>query len=346
MAAETLSDLSDALSQTFAPELYKQWNRMAVLASMIEAQRGLGKNAAFDTEFSGATAATVAEGADVSDGELASDVNVPAVFDWCHYRSSFKMSETEIDAAASSIGSADALMDLFADRVMGCGAKIASLINADLYTGDGTDGSGNNQLIGLFGGALEASGLYGTINRSTYTEWKGNVLDASSGPLTMDLLYHLEQLIFVASGERPSMIVASPGIYRKYAGLFESVRRLSTDGRGPLQYNAGADELFWKGIPVVRDKDCGTGKLAMLTPRHFKVKYLPRVQNPMDAVLRQDAAVVGSNGSDVKTVTGIPMRIAILAKTGDSVKCSLKATIAMCNTRPAASGYITGISES
>src|SRR6266446_10553582 len=123
MAAENLTSISSALSQIFAPQLARQWNRSAVTAALITAQAdglsaGKGKNVAWDVAFSGNTAATVAEGSDVADGELASDTNTAAVLNWAHYRSSFKVSETELDAAASSVGVANALMDLFGERIM------------------------------------------------------------------------------------------------------------------------------------------------------------------------------------------------------------------------------------
>lgn len=350
MAAETLSDIEAALSQTFAADLYRQWNRSAVLASMIMVKPGAGKNAAWDVEFSGNQADTVAEGSDVGAGEFNSDINEPAILQWAHYRSSFQVSETQLDAAATSIGTAGALVDLFGDRILGAGAKIAEKINIDLYAGTGVDGMSNPTIVGIHGGALETTGLYAGLDRSTRAEWTGNVLGngAVLRALTHDLLYQLEEQIFTACGEPPNVIVCSPGIYRKYAGLFEEVRRLATDGMGPLSYRAGAATLFWQSMPVIRDRNATVNRLSMLNTNYIETKFLPRLGAPRDAVMQQMKDLVGSTGGEQHaelTMTQIPARCAILAKTGDSVKMSVKTTLATCVKRPNASGYITDISE-
>jgi len=257
------------------------------------------------------------------------------------------ISETEIDAAITSAGSASALMDIFEDRMTGSANKIAQQINTDILTGTGTDGNGNNTIIGLFQGPLELTGTYAGISKSSFTEWQGNTLTngGTARPLSADLLYQLEQQIYANSGEVPDFIVTSPGVYRKYAGLFEQVRRLDTNGRGPLQYEAGAAELFWKGIPVLRDRNMPTGKLLMLTKSNLHAKYLPRHPVPQDAVMLKMDMVEGTNGDGAKTMTGIPSRVVLLAKTGDSIKASIKTTLQLCVLRPNANGYVADISE-
>lgn len=347
MATETLSDLSDALSIVYDSELQKQWNRMAVTASMLPVKAGAGPNASFAVEFSGATANTVAEGSDVDNSEFNSDINVPVTLSWAIYRSAFQLSELEIDAAMTARGSAEALLNILGDRLVGSVAKLASKFNYDCLNADGTDGSSNPTLIGFFQGPLEESGLYGGQSRGTYDEWKGNVLSNGSvaRPLTFDLMEQMEQRIFTASGSRPSMIVTSPGVYRKYANLFESARRLATDGRGPLSYEAGAADLFWKGIPLVRDKDMTSGKMLFLNPSAVEVQYLPRRQSPVDAHGKAMTALVGGAGAGASTPVGVPAQVKILAKTGDSVKVSVNLTAAMLVKRPNTCGYISDISE-
>ena len=70
-------------------------NRLAVAAALIQAERGAGKNAAWDVEFSGATADAVDEGSDVQEAEFTTDPPQAAVLHWAHYRQSFKISETK-----------------------------------------------------------------------------------------------------------------------------------------------------------------------------------------------------------------------------------------------------------
>src|SRR5580698_9362203 len=136
MAAETLGTILSALPQLMAPQIARQWNRTTLFLGLLNARpgaidAGAGKNVAFVTEFSGATAGTVAEGSDVASTEYNSDANVPAIFSWATYRSSFELSEQEMDAARLATGGATALVDLFGERVLGCAAQIASQIESD-----------------------------------------------------------------------------------------------------------------------------------------------------------------------------------------------------------------------
>lgn len=350
MAAEVLADVADALGQTFAPQLAVQWNRSAQTAADVPAIPGKGRNAAWDTEFSGdVDAVDVAEGSDVQDAEFDSDENEDAILPWALYRKSFKISETTVDAAASAQGIPDALMDIFEERLMGQGARLCDKINRDLISGTGTGSGGNQSFVGLVT-AINDTGFYAGINRATRAEWASNVL-ANGGvprPLTLALLAQLEQLIFVACGESPTAIRCSPGVWRKYEGLFEEVRRLATDGGGPLEYRAGASRLFWRGVPILRDKDFPAGTLVMENRNYMRTRFLPRAGTPRDAVMQQMKNLMGATGmgpNAVPTTTAIPFRIALLGKTGDSLKCSLKLTAQFCLERPNAFGKITDISE-
>ncbi len=361
MAAETLSTISAALSQLFAPTLFRQMNRVAVTTSVIDAEAGQGdaKNVAWDTEFSGATAYPVADGSDVVASEYNQDVPVPATLSWANYRSAFQISENEIDAAARSMGTPSMLMNIFRDRVTGSITKVASTINGDVMTGTGTgsDPSAASvpDIVGLFGGALEATGSYAGILQSSYSEWAGNVLSngATARPLTLDLLQQLEGAIFTACGEQPDLIVMSPGGFRKYQGLFEDIRRIPGD-RG-LTYNTGPEEkmlpqesVFFRGIPVIRDKDCPSGKLLMLNRNYLKLKFLPHL-NPGDAFGYETGMLVGTTGgtpSGSVTPTQIPLSVRLLAKTGDSVKGEVKVTCQLAVMRRNSMGYISDLSES
>lgn len=348
MAAETLSSVSAALSQTFAEPLNKQWQRLVPLAALVPVKKGFGKNAAFDVEFTGATAATVAEGSDVQGSEYNSDVNVPAILSWGHYRSSFQVSETELDAAASSLGTPAALQDLFGDRIVGCGAILAQKISTDMFSATGTDGSSNPTIVGLSQGPLESTGSYASIARGTYSEWASTPLanGGAARPLTLDLLHQMDQNIFTGSGEPYNLIVTDAGTFRKYAGLFEPIRRAA--GPSPVTLGSpdamGIDGMYFKGVPVIRDPKCPAGYMFFLNTNLIETKYLPRVFSPQDAVMAQMAMATGSNAGTVTNMTQIPIRIAVLAKTGDSVKVSLKTSVAMLVRRPNAMGYIKDIS--
>jgi hypothetical protein len=334
LATEVLSDISTALSQLFAPKLARQYNREAVLAKSLTVKPGRGKNVAWDAEFSGATAATFTEGADVSDGEFTTDLDKPATLSWGLYRAAFKLSGLEIDAAASSMGSPEELLDIVGARIESSMSKLVATINADLFTG--TTG-----IVGLVS-ALAASGTYANLSRATYAEWQSNVLGNSgtARALSFDLLAQAEQNVFDDCGQMPDLIVVDAGAFRKYESLFEPVRRVDAAG----SYNTGATQLAWRGIPVVRDRNCPSGKLFMLNTGKIEYQYLPST-SAADSVPGKVVAGAGSNG-DAAEPTGIPVKIEPLARLGDAYKFQLVTRGQLCVKRPNACAVIEDISVS
>lgn len=351
MATEALTDIANALSQVFPDALNRQWNRVAEAASRIRVVNGVGKNAAWDVQFSGTNVASnYAEGSDVQTTDYTQNPNIPATLSWGHYRQSFSMTDTEMEAAASSLAASipTALVDLFGERVQNAIAKLASDINVDIFTGTGTytlpGPVSVPNIVGLLGGALDATGTYATIVRGTYAEWAGNVL-ANGGvarPLTEDLLYQLEQNIFTASGEKPDLILCSPGVARKYAGLFVAEKRVVTSGEASPVYASGTMNMFWNGMPVIRDRNCSSGYLIMVNSNNLELKQLPNKQ--ARDVMRAMEQLQSSNGM---TQRPLPLVASItpLARTGDAVKMMCNIKLALCAKRPNSMGYIKDINE-
>lgn len=367
--AELSTAILSALSQTFAPDIKRQWNRICPLLGMLNASGSMGqaqgKNVAFDVEFTGATAGTVAEGSDVASTEYNSDINVPAVFNYATYRSSFQISEQEVDMARSSIGTADALMNVFGERILGCSQQLARAIETDCLTGTGVDSNGNPAIVGIFGGALSASGAYGGLNPATYSEWASNVV-ANGGvnrALTPDLLAQADGLIYTASAQPWNLVMTSVGVARKYESFFTTGNAFGTqqplvrmnDNAGMPQYGMGVpngdqmqmDSLYYKGKTVLRNPVAPTGKLAFLNTEHIKVKYLPHVPTRAEIEFFDSIGLQGSSGGNSPIqATGIPVRLVEIAKTGDSHKISMRVTLAMAVTRRNACAVVQDLLES
>jgi len=355
---ETIASLFASLSQLFAPDLQRQYNRQAVFGSLIDSEVGRGdaKNVAWGVQFSGATAQAVDEGSDVDPSEFATDVPIDAILPWATYRSAFQISEQAIDAAIRSAGSPEALIDIFQERVLNAGTILSSTINGDLFSGTGTSASGKLNIVGIFGGALEQSGVYAGLSRSLYSEWQSTVLGNSgiARALSFDLLAQLEAQIFSKCGETPDLIITTGGIVRKYDQLFETTRRIQ--GSRDLVYSTGpeeamapqAEQRYWRGIPIVRDRNAPAGYLAMVNRNYFKMKYLPH-RNPGDAFGYSEGALQGSSGGQggktLVTPIKVPYRIVLLGKTGDNVKAEMKTLVQLATTRPNSSGYIKDIAE-
>ncbi|HEU4728394.1 MAG TPA: phage major capsid protein [Kofleriaceae bacterium] len=349
MAAELLSNLSPALAQTFAAQLTRNWNRMARLAQNIPilsgGGQGGGQNVAWDVEFSGATAASFVEGSDPSAGDFNQDPITKAILPWGQYRAPFQLSNLEINAAAANISNAAELGNIVGERFVGAITKIISVINADLFTGTGTDGSGNPTIVGL-NTALANTGLYAGINKATFTEWQGNV-NANGGtarPLALALLAAAEQAEFVASGMEPDALVCSAGVHSKYEGLFESIRRTVDSGQGPIpSYQGSTGRLFWRGKPIIRDRNDPTGTLYGLNFAHLELRVLPWAGVP-DGVRVTQMEGQSSNGQDSQAVM-IPVNVYPLARTGSAIKFMAEIYCQLKVLRPNAHFMIQDISE-
>jgi hypothetical protein len=370
MAGETLNTVFSALPQLLDEELQRQWNRTTVFLGEINARKGVsegkGKNVAFDVEFTGATAATVAEGADVPATEYNQDVDVPAFAPWATYRSSFQVTETEIDAAFTSgpQGMPSALKDIFGARILSAGAIIASQMESDSLIGTGVDSSGNPTIVGIYGGAIAATGSYLSINTATYTEWAGNV--TSNGGtlrgLTPDLLETVDQNIFTASSLPWNLCMTTAGVARKYSQFFTQgsagnnnlplVRMNDNAGRPvyglgvPNDAQGQYDALMYKGRKMIRNRLNPANKLALLNTDKIIMKYLPRTNSAKDIAFLQMLGIEGSSGGMAPIqATGMPMRVAELAKTGDSIKVTMMIRCQMAVVRRNAQGLLTDILE-
>ena len=358
MAADNLAAILPALSQTFSKRLIKAYNRQALTASVltVEDEQGQGdaKQVAWDVTFSGATAASFAEGSDVAASEFNQDPLVPAVLPWGQYRAPFKLSNLEINAGSRSIANATQLAGLVGLRLEGSLTKIMSLINNDVINGTGVDGAGNPTITGIIP-ALSSTGTYAAIAKGTYPEWAGNQLGNGGvlRPLTFDLLANAEQNIFQASGLEFDAILTTAGICRKYEGMFQVGQRTVNDGGSPVNAYQGSTSqgvtgtktnLFWRGKPIIRDRNMPAGTMILVNFGEMFIK--PLAFNPLspDGVQVQQASMPSSNGS-VSAPTGLQCVVYPLARIGSYVAFAAEVYIQLKVSRVNAHALVQDISE-
>lgn len=317
----TLALLAPALSTTFAKKLTRVWNRETRLLQEITVVptmgEGGGKQVGWDVQVGAATADTFAEGADIV--SFTNDTELPATLAWGQYQSSFKLTNKEMNAAFSSMGNAAELEKILEERMFGAIATIASKINQDCISGTGTSG-GNPTIYGLLTALLD-SGTYAGLDPATYTTWVGNV-QANGGiarPLTLDLLATAEQAQFIASGKTPDALVTTPGVKKKYEGLFNAIQRVNAGAGGPItRLDASSEDLFWRGRPVIRDKDMTAGYLLGVDFDGIELAVMPWAPVP-DGVPQTMRQLVSSNGEDSKLLSAM-VNIYPLGRTGSAVK--------------------------
>lgn len=318
-----LTDIQAALGKTFAPLLVRAWNRSSELLARTTIAsgggQGGGQHVGWDVQFSGATADTFAEGSDIGGGEFSADVEKPATLPWGQYRAAFKLSNLELNVAASNPGNAQELEKLLEERMFDAIAKITSLINQDLIAGTGTR-NGNPSIVGILE-AFKATGTYAGLSKTTYPEWAGNVI-ANGGvdrALTLDLLAKAEQAMFVTSGSSVDFLVTTPGIRTKYEALFNAIQRIVTNGGPVTRFDGSSEDLFWRGKPVLRDKDMTAKKLVGVRADGVELRMLPWAQMPEKFVPSTVRELVSSNGESKQSL-GSFVNVYPIARTGSAVK--------------------------
>lgn len=334
-AVEVYADVAAALGTRFQPQLREQFNRSATALALIRAEVATNKVPAWDVEFSdGTQAASYAEGSDVQTAELGTDKDVPATLGWARYRAPFALSDTEIKAAMAGIGSPRELENVLGHRMTNRAKRLAEKANQDFFAGDGTDGSGNATIVGLYGGALDATTTYATIDPSTYPEWAAGVLGngGTPRPITEDLLDQADDLLFTACGLSADFGLTTSAIRRKYAGLFTERRDFVTSGEGGMRRQGGFTEVAHGNATIIRDKDATAGKLVLGVRDAMVIQYLPPLGASRDTVQSRSEMLRGASGgpNEVVTATQIPFEITPLAKTGNSVRFNLSLELQLC----------------
>lgn len=346
MAAQTLSAISNALSQLFDPDLRAQYNRQAIVASLLRAKPGRGKNVAFDVTFGARSASAYTDGGAYATASV--DAKVPATMPWAYYHAPFSVSVGAIDSAMSSGGTPEELMDVFRDSLTDAMRSLASKINADVLAGTGSDGT-NTTITGFLGGALANSGTYANIARATYTEWKGNVLANGGTPraLSIALMNSVDEAIFTACGCSPDLIIMNPAQQTAYKGLFTTYTQFMQGSSGQVaKLGASTNDLTFNMSRIVRDKDCTAGSVLFLCTQECELVYLPAAQLGLDGSMAQHGGSLdGASGMDGgDTSVGVPFVIEALPRSGSVYNFNLRTTVQLKVRRPNAFGILADIS--
>lgn len=359
MATLSLSDLSDALSQLFQPNITNQINLVAVGLNLIPTVNGGGKNAAWTAKFTGrSNAAGYTEGADMVGGDFDSELREDAVLPWGQYRKGAQVSGLAQAAASSNMqpGSVldEGMADVFDDEIGDAVDRMALGLGTDIYAGDG---SASNPLIGLEA-AVASSGTYATIDPGTFTEHVSVAQSVPLATLSFAKVRALLTAIYKACGKKPDFMLTDPDTFDAIGDLFGDNRRWLQEvtlsdgtrgGRRTIKLEGGFDVLEFDGIPIARDNLCTTSTLYALNSRHVALKQLPAYKSPMtqERFLDLVEAITGERlpdaalGEFMAAAGQLTPYVEMLGKTGDSDKAQVKSYSQLCLTRRNAHGKIT-----
>lgn len=134
----------------------------------------------------------------------------------------------------------------------------------------------NQQLIGL-PGAIAATGTYGGISRSTYTNWQSNVLpQGSTAPTRNSTLLDVIKTTTGGFGERPTFGVTGPLTWHKLATDFTSQERYNVNPGGTYADSQfGAQAMFQAlsvgGVPIYMDANATEGSIYYLNENYVSL---------------------------------------------------------------------------
>lgn len=186
-------------------------------------------------------------GYDVLDISQDSPISA-AQFNMKHYADAVTISGPEILANSGE----EQMIDLLATRIEICEARLRNKIDLDLH-GDGT-GNGGKNLVGL--SAMIASspttGVYGGIDRATYTFWRNTantatgLVSAAASATTIQQCMNATALAVARGTDHVDLIYAGTTAYAMYLASMQAIQRVTSDdklagaGFSTLKFYGGA----------------------------------------------------------------------------------------------------------
>lgn len=336
------------LAQNYAGDIVRQINRRSVLLATLPIVRDEGKNVAWVAEGDDGYAAGFSEGADVP--AYGGAAQTPAVLSWAQYWSTFAMSGLSLATAATSrtpLGN----VDLWARHVVNGAAKLSSLLNVDLFTGDGSPA---HPMIGLDSAIGLTTNTYATIDRVANSFWRPYVVNPGvATALTFDQIRLDLGTIYVNSGYRPDLAVVSPAVFRKIAALFDPLKQywFTTMGaeyvknvrtqRGEFQLEGGVGAISFDGCTIFEDKDCPSNAIYYLNSEWVEIKYLPFDMSRIPDMEDESMELMANDGIEMLP---LGLRLEMVAKTGDAEKAFMKSYLQLQVKRPNSCGVRLNVS--
>lgn len=357
-SAATYANLSPVLATLFEDDVQEQLNRAAVLTHLIRKADSYSRNINIAVRVTSGQVASediyLAPGVDVT--QFNTDLKLNAHLEHATVSEAFSIDNFAISAAAAT-GNPLALADVVREEFLTASMRLISNINKQMYLGDGGVVSSAQTIQGLVGdgyagvtGWLSATNAaLAGLDQTTVPAWQSNVLANGGTPraVSFALLESLETSVYTASGQQLSCYVTSPTQWAKIAALFvaSTTQYKSTDSAKEMVYDVGANKLAYRGVPIIKDKDCPAGCVLGLTPEHISLQQMPFSGVGLSALDHGEMNLV--TGAETQFGGGpVPFRVKIqeLSRAGDYIKMQLVAYPQLVVRRPNAQGILVDLS--
>lgn len=341
-----------ALATLFENTVASSINRSAVLFQLLPKIPADGKNITWNAKFGTAvpTTAAIADGVDVTN--FNADSKIPATLNYAIYHDAFSVTGLA-EAAARVAGNPSQLANLMDDEMNDALDRLGAAVGRDIYWGTGS----SNTMLGLCdptAGAMIATGTHAGVDRSTYTQWAGNVVSAASGRLQVKQVRELIRKIKSASGKVPDFYIATPIVFDQLADQLSAQRRFVQEvnlprAQGLIKLDGGYDMIDFDGKPVFSDvrlentASATSGLFLAINARETRLRYMP--QMTAGQILKQAGIKVTPEMQLGSATTGLMGKIIELAQTGDKRKLAIysyiQPQVRQCN----ANGMLNNINE-
>jgi len=176
-----------------------------------------------------------------------------------------------------------ARFDVLAAKTREAVRNIQEAMANDLYA---NHADGTKYMVGLQA-MVASTGTVGGIDKSTYSWWRGWTKDVGSAALDYpNLNYCYYRIKKYVDAQPPTIIVTTPEVLEKFEDQISTVKvaadggtivRLllaATEGGKRRVLDGGFEAFYFKGIPMVADPYCPSGKAFMIDERRLRWRVL------------------------------------------------------------------------
>ena len=162
------------------------------------------------------------------------------------------------------------VLQLLKSKIQIVEETLKSSVTSMLY-GDGT-GNGGKDITGL-GAAIATTGVYGGIDRDTYSWWQAKVASnhatTPGTAATLDLGKMMRMFLALSDGnDQPDLILCGMATWHEYFKLVESKVTINTT-MGKKMADYGFQTLEFMGKPVIADPNCPEGIMYFLNTKYL-----------------------------------------------------------------------------
>lgn len=246
--------------------------QMFAIDGRIQTSLDGGRNVSEGLEYAKQTAGGTYKKWDLLDNTPPDNLT-RALFEWGDYYASISISGDDEDMNMGS----EQVVDLLKNRTKGAEKKIRDLLSVDMYEGTGAKG-----LVGLQ--TLVAGGSLGGIDGATHSWWvsatdtttytESQLTDPTNTTAFMKRLFQKAARNSSHLNETPNLIVMPEIPWDIFESLVEDDTQFNkgTSSRNTEVANAGFSKLWWRDIPIIKDKFCPAGEVYFLNTDYLYLR--------------------------------------------------------------------------